>query len=98
MARKERLNVECCSDPRIDFKAIDMLVLPEERKTMIKALVFRYTDPRTVDGTVPAPWTADFIEDKGEGQIFLLHGSPGVGKTYVSKQYTLSPHSCVLVG
>lgn len=67
-----------------------MLVLPEERKTMIKALVFRYTDPRAVDGTVPAPWTADFIEDKGEGQIFLLHGSPGVGKTYVSEYYTLS--------
>ena len=26
-------------------------------------------------------WSADFIEGKGEGQIFLLHGRPGVGKT-----------------
>lgn len=27
------------------------------------------------------PWSADFIKGKGEGQIFLLHGAPGVGKT-----------------
>lgn len=26
-------------------------------------------------------WSADIIEGKGEGQIFLLHGRPGVGKT-----------------
>ncbi|KAI7286662.1 hypothetical protein KC345_g991 [Hortaea werneckii] len=27
-------------------------------------------------------WAADFIEGKGAGQIILLHGPPGVGKTY----------------
>ncbi|KAI7152871.1 hypothetical protein KC349_g8727 [Hortaea werneckii] len=27
-------------------------------------------------------WGADFIEGKGAGQIVLLHGPPGVGKTY----------------
>ncbi|KAI7291256.1 hypothetical protein KC343_g316 [Hortaea werneckii] len=27
-------------------------------------------------------WGADFIEGKGAGQIILLHGPPGVGKTY----------------
>ncbi|SMR55296.1 unnamed protein product [Zymoseptoria tritici ST99CH_1E4] len=27
-------------------------------------------------------WSADFIEGKGAGQIVLLHGPPGVGKTY----------------
>lgn len=26
-------------------------------------------------------WSADIIPGKGEGQIFLLHGRPGVGKT-----------------
>jgi SpoVK/Ycf46/Vps4 family AAA+-type ATPase len=26
-------------------------------------------------------WSKDFVRDKGEGRIFLLHGSPGVGKT-----------------
>lgn len=30
-------------------------------------------------------WKADFIENKGAGQIFLLHGSPGVGKTYTAE-------------
>lgn len=57
--------------------------MPEERKTMIKALVYKYTDPRyaSVKSQV---WGADFIKNKGEGQIFLLHGGPGVGKTFVS--------------
>ncbi|KAL8707332.1 MAG: hypothetical protein Q9220_007622 [cf. Caloplaca sp. 1 TL-2023] len=27
-------------------------------------------------------WAADFIDGKGTGQIILLHGPPGVGKTY----------------
>lgn len=25
---------------------------------------------------------ADYIEEKGEGRIILIHGSPGLGKTY----------------
>ena len=29
-------------------------------------------------------WSADFIKGKGEGLIFLLHGKPGVGKTYTA--------------
>lgn len=57
--------------------------MPEERKMMIKALVYKYTDPRyaSVKSQVCG---ADFIKNKGEGQIFLLHGGPGVGKTFVS--------------
>ncbi|KAH7058739.1 hypothetical protein B0J12DRAFT_696419 [Macrophomina phaseolina] len=27
-------------------------------------------------------WSADFIKNKGEGVVVLLHGPPGVGKTY----------------
>lgn len=50
----------------------------------VKALVKKYTDNGSLKGKGRTkPWTADFIENKGEGQIFLLHGSPGVGKTYV---------------
>lgn len=57
--------------------------MPEERLNMIKALIqkFTYVEPGKEPHRV---WAADFIENKGEGQIFLLHGSPGVGKTYVS--------------
>lgn len=29
-------------------------------------------------------WSADFIEGKGEGLTILLHGRPGVGKTYTA--------------
>ncbi|KAI1746508.1 P-loop containing nucleoside triphosphate hydrolase protein [Xylaria castorea] len=32
-----------------------------------------------------------FIEIKGEGQIFLLHGGPGVGKTYCISEMTGRP-------
>ncbi|RYP82370.1 hypothetical protein DL769_001695 [Monosporascus sp. CRB-8-3] len=30
-------------------------------------------------------WTADFVEEKGNGLIFLLHGGPGVGKTFTAE-------------
>ncbi|KAK2018532.1 P-loop containing nucleoside triphosphate hydrolase protein [Colletotrichum eremochloae] len=30
-------------------------------------------------------WSAYFIEGKGEGLTFLLHGKPGVGKTYTAE-------------
>ncbi|KAH6640175.1 hypothetical protein F5144DRAFT_589712 [Chaetomium tenue] len=58
------------------------LVMPEERKKMIKALVYKYTDPRYASDKSQV-WGADFIKHKGEGLVFLLHGGPGVGKTYV---------------
>jgi hypothetical protein len=29
-------------------------------------------------------WSPDFVKGKGEGLIFLLHGKPGVGKTYTA--------------
>ncbi|KAH7322621.1 hypothetical protein B0I35DRAFT_350094 [Stachybotrys elegans] len=42
-----------------------------------------------------AAWSADFIQGKGEGLTFLLHGKPGVGKTYTAAeciaQYTRRP-------
>lgn len=81
----ESLDVECCDEPRFHEGAIDNLVMPDKRKNMIKALVHRYTNPSAVGGNRATPWTADFIESKGEGQIFLFHGSPGVGKTYTAE-------------
>lgn len=33
-------------------------------------------------------WSADFVTSKGEGLIFLLHGKPGVRKTYTAGQFT----------
>lgn len=80
----EKLDVACCQPPRINVHAIDTLVMPEERKRLIKAIVQKYRDPGFTPGKSNQTWGADFIQSKGEGQIFLLHGGPGVGKTYVS--------------
>lgn len=49
---------------------------------MIKALIQKFTS-NDLDKTRQQAWRADYIENKGDGRIFLLHGSPGVGKTYV---------------
>ncbi|KAI1330016.1 P-loop containing nucleoside triphosphate hydrolase protein [Xylariaceae sp. FL0255] len=37
------------------------------------------------DRNSEATWSADFIRGKGEGLSFLLHGKPGVGKTYTAE-------------
>lgn len=81
--------MECCSDIQYDTTAIDSIVMPDERKMIIKSLVYRFSDIDAINGKIPAPWTADFVQNKGEGQIFLLHGSPGVGKTLVSSSLLL---------
>ncbi|KAL9115721.1 MAG: hypothetical protein Q9227_000089 [Pyrenula ochraceoflavens] len=42
---------------------------------IIKSLSYRQKE-------VSRTWDADFVRGKGAGQILLLHGPPGVGKTY----------------
>ncbi|KAJ4414725.1 hypothetical protein N0V85_003022 [Neurospora sp. IMI 360204] len=37
--------------------------------------------PQTASSSALTPWPTDFVRNKGLGRIFLLHGSPGVGKT-----------------
>ncbi|KAL8921843.1 MAG: hypothetical protein Q9172_003805 [Xanthocarpia lactea] len=91
----EVLDVACISAPSFDRDMIDSLVMADERRQMIKALAENYVQKRS-GGPAPAyrPWTADFIEGKGEGKIFLLHGKPGVGKTYTAEciaQFTQRP-------
>ena len=83
-----RLTVSNCHDTEPNLQAIDTLVMPDDRKNLIKALVQKFTNQGSK--VLTKSWRADFIENKGEGQIFLLHGSPGVGKTFVSlKLYVL---------
>ena len=36
------------------------------------------------DDAARSPWTADFVKGKGNARIFLLHGPPGVGKSYTA--------------
>ncbi|CEO60152.1 hypothetical protein PMG11_04791 [Penicillium brasilianum] len=61
----------------IEFQdqAFDHLVLQQERKDLIRAVVRHGT----------ALQTPDVIGGKQGGQIFLLHGPPGVGKTLTAE-------------
>jgi hypothetical protein len=52
-------------------------LIDEDIKTTIESLVWKYES----NGGSVVPWSADIVKGKGEGQIFLLHGAPGVGKT-----------------
>jgi Cdc6-like AAA superfamily ATPase len=61
---------------------IDKLVMDATRIKTLKALAGSYIR-QNIHGekTEVASWSADFIQGKGQGQIILLHGKPGVGKT-----------------
>ena len=63
------LMVESLSEIVFDDDAFDRLVMDQEKKTLIKALVENGDKG-----------FSDLISGKGGGCIFLLHGSPGVGK------------------
>lgn len=79
----EKLDIRYCEPVKPNKDPFSRLVMPEDTKLMIKALVYKYTDPRFAGGNAQQVWGADFIKNKGEGQVFLLHGGPGVGKTFV---------------
>ncbi|KXH29352.1 hypothetical protein CSIM01_01080 [Colletotrichum simmondsii] len=49
-------------------------IVSGEKLKIIKALAERQLTAK--------PWSADYIKNKGEGVVILLHGPPGVGKTY----------------
>lgn len=55
-------------------EAFDQLVLDEERKNLVRALVENQGETFT-----------DIIDGKGGGTIFLLHGPPGQGKTLTAE-------------
>ncbi|KAF5699493.1 P-loop containing protein [Fusarium mundagurra] len=66
--------------------AFHKLVLPAEKKEILSSLI----SSRSVDAFT----TDDFIEGKGRGLIVLLHGPPGVGKTFTAEaiaDYTQRP-------
>ncbi|KAI1801168.1 P-loop containing nucleoside triphosphate hydrolase protein [Daldinia bambusicola] len=70
-------NVEHLQYVEFDKEAFKYLVLDEEVKLTVRSLIGRFANTH---GQV-SPWPNDFIKNKGQGRIFLLHGPPGVGKT-----------------
>jgi len=83
----QALDVDFCQEPRIKTEAIESLVLPADKLDLVKALVHKYTSSKRSPGVVSreSTWSADPIPNKGEGQIFLLHGPPGAGKTFTAE-------------
>ncbi|KAI8950128.1 P-loop containing nucleoside triphosphate hydrolase protein [Xylaria longipes] len=82
----ELLHMRDFSKPAFDEGLVDHLVMTPQRKRILKALAKSFA--RTNKNGEPLkgePWTADFIPGKGHGLIFLLHGRPGVGKTYTAE-------------
>lgn len=71
------VSIDHLSDVKCDTEAFKYLVLDDGVKSTVKALIGKFASS---DGKV-SPWPNDFVRNKGEGRIFLLHGSPGVGKT-----------------
>lgn len=71
------VNLDGLKEVKVDREAFKYLVLDDDIKLTVKALIGKFASE---DGKV-SPWPRDIIKNKGEGRIFLLHGTPGVGKT-----------------
>ncbi|KAK1767179.1 P-loop containing nucleoside triphosphate hydrolase protein [Phialemonium atrogriseum] len=71
------VKVENLKEVKPDREAFKHLVLDDEIKLTVRSLIGKFASS---DGKV-SPWPNDIVKNKGEGRIFLLHGSPGVGKT-----------------
>lgn len=70
--------VEGLRDVAFDREAFRYLVLDDDIKWTVQALIGKFA---SAGGQQVSPWPSDFVRNKGQGRIFLLHGSPGVGKT-----------------
>lgn len=65
---------------------IESLVTKDQsRVDFLKALAKSFArENSSGERIVKEPWSADYVIGKGSGLIFLLHGKPGVGKTYTA--------------
>ena len=91
----ETVHVKNLSLPIFQRDMIDNLVMDEKRRTTLTSLTRSFAR-LDVHGKklVQEPWAADFVGGKGNGMIFLLHGGPGVGKTFTAgKTFDLSKPS-----
>ncbi|PVH75853.1 P-loop containing nucleoside triphosphate hydrolase protein [Cadophora sp. DSE1049] len=91
----EILDIGGFRDPTFDTSLIEKLVMKQDRRDLIKALSKSYVrEDSAGNQATKSAWIADFVQGKGEGQIFLLHGGPGVGKTCTAEcvaEYTRRP-------
>jgi hypothetical protein len=86
--RIEKLHVRNLSPPRFHKDMIESLVMDETRLKTLKSLTGSFARLNRHGQTLSEkPWAADYIDGKGNGLIFLLHGGPGVGKTFTAGKF-----------
>ena len=66
-------NIDSIREVEYNMEAFEFLRLPKGQKEIIHSLVKVHKDERLVFD--------DVIKGKGKGMVFLLHGTPGTGKT-----------------
>lgn len=70
------LEIDRIEDVRWNKKAFESLVIEEDTKTLVRALITNRLESEK--GT-------DVLDDKGKGLTILLHGGPGTGKTFTAE-------------
>ncbi|KAI0535672.1 P-loop containing nucleoside triphosphate hydrolase protein [Xylaria digitata] len=72
-----RFSVAGIQDVKFNHDAFSHLLLSSDKKKLISSLVIQHgSEVDEFD---------DYIQGKGKGLIFLLHGPPGVGKTFTAE-------------
>jgi hypothetical protein len=79
----ECVHVSDLHDVQFNESMLDSLVLSPEIKSTVQALAWRSLQ------RARCSFNADFVEGKGNGQILLLHGAPGVGKTATAGEFQI---------
>jgi hypothetical protein len=76
LGRKQWLAFDLISfvDPDDDDRPWENLVIEPSDLQLVQSLAGKHRGSNII------PWTADFIPGKGQGQVVLLHGPPGVGE------------------
>lgn len=83
------IDTDLLSDVKRAADPLKHVIIPEDDIMLIKALSFQHPQSQP-------QWGVDFIEGKGLGKIVLLHGPPGVGKTYtVGMCFGLQQSQCI---
>ena len=79
--------VDGLEDIQFSEDIFDRLVLPDNRKRLIKALVKNSSHVSSAGGEIRQSKYnfQDLVAGKGEGSVFLLYGPPGVGKTLTAE-------------
>lgn len=77
--------MNCFKEPDFQENMIQNLVMEQGRKNTLMALTSSFARLNKKGEQLSRDmWAADFVKGKGSGLIFLLHGQPGVGKTYTA--------------